>query len=251
MKNPKRPQSLNSVDVPSNPADAFYDKPGFALYGGFDLTEYVAYYRVSTERQGRSGLGLEAQRAMVEQFLQPTDTVAAEFTEIQSGKRDDRVELWNAINLVKKTRSKLLIPKLDRFSRKVSFISGIIDQGIELVVCEHPNVSTFFLHLLACFAEEERRQISERTRAALQAAKKRGTVLGLNAHVLAERRRLEKQEFFETIRVEFERAYGETGTFSGAARLLNERDVKTFKGGKWYPQTVRNYVLYGTSRQSG
>lgn len=206
------------------------------------MTEYVAYYRVSTERQGRSGLGLEAQRAMVEQFLQPHDQVVAEFTEIQSGKRDDRVELWNAINLVKKTRSKLLIPKLDRFSRKVSFISGIIDQGVELVVCEHPNVSTFFLHLLACFAEEERRQISERTKAALRAAKKRGTVLGRNATVLAVQRRLEKREFFETIRDEFEQAFEVAGSFSETARLLNERGVKTFKGGRWYPQTVKNYA---------
>ncbi|WP_240476357.1 recombinase family protein [Pseudophaeobacter arcticus] len=222
--------------------DAFYDKPRFVLYGGFKLTEYVAYYRVSTERQGRSGLGLEAQRAMVEQFLQPTDQVVAEFTEIQSGKSDDRVELWNAINLVKKNRSKLLIPKLDRFSRKVSFISGIIDQGVELVVCEHPNVSTFFLHLLACFAEEERRQISERTRAALRVAKKRGTVLGRNAQALAAQRRLEKREFFETVRVEFEQAISDAGTFSGAARLLNDRAVRTAKGGKWYPQTVRNYI---------
>ncbi len=205
------------------------------------MTEYVAYYRVSTERQGRSGLGLEAQRAMVEQFLQPTDSVVAEFTEIQSGKRDDRAELWNAINLVKKTRSKLLIPKLDRFSRKVSFISGIIDQGIELVVCEHPNVSIFFLHLLACFAEEERRQISERTKAALRAAKNRGTVLGRNAQALAAQRRLEKQEFFKTISNEFERALAQAGSFSGAARLLNESNVPTFKGGRWYPQTVKNY----------
>jgi DNA invertase Pin-like site-specific DNA recombinase len=178
---------------------------------------------------------------MVEQFLQPTDNVVAEFTEIQSGKRDDRAELWNAINLVKKTRSKLLIPKLDRFSRKVSFISGIIDQGIELVVCEHPNVSTFFLHLLACFAEEERRQISERTKAALRAAKNRGTVLGRNAHTLNAKRQSEKRDFFETIRNEFERAFEEAGTFSGTARLLNERGVRTAKGGKWYPQTVRNY----------
>ncbi len=206
------------------------------------MTEYVAYYRVSTERQGRSGLGLEAQRSMVEQFLQSTDQVVAEFTEIQSGNRDDRVELWNAINLVKKTRSKLLIPKLDRFSRKVSFISGIIDQGVELVVCEHPNVSTFFLHLLACFAEEERRQISERTKAALRAAKNRGTVLGRNATALAAQRRIEKREFFETVRVEFERALAEAGSYSGTARLLNERGVKTFKGGFWHPQTVKNYT---------
>ena len=210
------------------------------------MAEYVVYYRVSTERQGRSGLGLEAQRAMVEQFLSPADQVIAEFTEIQSGKRDDRAELWNAINLVKKTRSKLLIPKLDRFSRKVSFIAGIIDQGIELVVCEHPNVSTFFLHLLACFAEEERRQISERTKAALRAAKNRGIVLGRNAQALAARRQSEKRIFFETIRAEFERAMVETGSYSGAARLLNEQGVPTFKGARWYPQTVKNYVRAST-----
>ena len=204
------------------------------------MVEYVVYYRVSTERQGRSGLGLEAQRAMVEQFINPDDQVVAEFTEIQSGKRDDRVELWNAINLVKKTRSKLLIPKLDRFSRKVSFITGIIDQGIELAVCEHPNVSTFFLHLLACFAEEERRQISERTKAVLRAAKKRGTVLGRNAQALAAQRCLEKQEFFETIRVEFEQAFEDAGSHSGTAKLLNKRRVPTFKGTRWHPQTVKN-----------
>ncbi len=214
------------------------------------MVEYVVYFRVSTERQGRSGLGLEAQRSMVEQFLQPNDTVTAEFTEIQSGKRDDRVELWKAINLVKKTRSKLLIPKLDRFSRKVSFISGIIDQGIELVVCEHPNVSTFFLHLLACFAEEERRQISERTKAALSVAKTRGTVLGKNAKVLAKFRQTEKQEFLETIREEFEDALVEAGSYSGAAKLLNERGLKTRKGGKWYPQTVKNYAETEKAKQT-
>lgn len=183
---------------------------------------------------------------MVEQFLQHADNVIAEFTEIQSGKRDGRPVLWKAINLAKKTRFKLLIPKLDRFSRKVSFISGIIDQGIEVTVCEHPNVATFFLHLLACFAEEERRQISERTRAALRAAKKRGAVLGRNAQALAAQRRLEKENFFETIRPEFEQAITDAGSYSGTAVLLNERGVEIFKGGKWHPQTVKNYATLST-----
>lgn len=210
------------------------------------MVEYVVYYGVSTERRGGSGLGLDAHRAMVEQFLQHADNVIAEFTEIQSGKRDGRPVLWKAINLAKKTRSKLLIPKLDRFSRKVSFISGIIDQGIEVTVCEHPNVATFFLHLLACFAEEERRQISERTRAALRAAKKRGAVLGRNAQALAAQRRLEKENFFETIRPEFEQAITDAGSYSGTAVLLNERGVEIFKGGKWHPQTVKNYATLST-----
>lgn len=206
------------------------------------MTDYVVYYRVSTERQGRSGLGLEAQRAMVEQFLQPGDTVLDEFTEIQSGKKDDRVKLWKAINLVKKTRSKLLIPKLDRFSRKVSFISGIIDQGVELVVCGHPNVNTFFLHLLACFAEEERRQISERTKAALKAAKNRGTPLGRNASQLASMRRENRRKFALENADTLNRAVDEAGSISAAARWLNENRVPTATGGRWHTQTVKNYL---------
>ncbi|MCF8485861.1 MAG: recombinase family protein [Rhodobacteraceae bacterium] len=206
------------------------------------MTDYVVYYRVSTERQGRSGLGLEAQRAMVEAFLRPGDTVIDQFTEIQLGKKDDRVKLWKAINLVKKTRSKLLIPTLDRFSRKVSFISGIIDQGVELVVCEHPNVNTFFLHLLACFAEEERRQISERTKAALTAAKNRGTALGLNTHQLAATRRLERRKFALDCADTLMMAVAEAGSISAAARWLNDRKVPTATGGRWHPQTVKNYI---------
>lgn len=206
------------------------------------MAEYVVYYRVSTERQGRSGLGLDAQKTMVEAFLKPGDTVLAEFTEVQSGTKDDREKLWQAIALVKKTRSKLLIPKLDRFSRKVSFISGIIDQGIDLVVCEHPNVSTFFLHLLACFAEEERRQIAQRTKDALAAAKARGTVLGKNSRVLAEKHRAEKRAFVISIAGPLERALDESPSYAATARLLNQRGVPTANGGKWHTQTVINYL---------
>jgi DNA invertase Pin-like site-specific DNA recombinase len=206
------------------------------------MTDYVVYYRVSTERQGRSGLGLEAQRSMVKAFLQAGDAVIEEFTEIQSGKKDDRIKLWKAINLVKKAKAKLLIPKLDRFSRKVSFISGIIDQGVELVVCEHPNVNTFFLHLLACFAEEERRQISERTKAALTVAKSRGTVLGRNAKQLATIRREDRRKFALENAISLRSAITEAKTISAAARLLNDRRVPTANGGRWHPQTVKNYL---------
>lgn len=206
------------------------------------MVAYVVYYRVSTERQGRSGLGLDAQRSMVERFIQPTDAITAEFTEVESGKNDKRSELWKAITLVKKTKAKLLIPKLDRFSRKVSFISGIIDQGIELVVCEHPNVSTFFLHLLACFAEEERRQISERTRAALAEAKKRGRSLGVNGKRLAEVRRQAKAEFVHTNLSAFKLVWDQSSSASDAARRLNEAKLQTPKGTKWYPATVLSFA---------
>ena len=207
------------------------------------MVEYVVYYRVSTERQGRSGLGLDAQRSMVERFLQPVDKIAAEFTEVESGKNDKRLELWKAINLVKKTKGKLLIPKLDRFSRKVSFISGIIDQGVELVVCEHPNVSTFFLHLLACFAEEERRQISERTKAALAEAKKRGTVLGQNGRNLAVRRKAERKDFVLTNLSEFTAIWTASASASDTAKKLNEAAIGTPKGAKWHPSTVLRFAV--------
>ena len=206
------------------------------------MVDYVVYYRVSTERQGRSGLGLDAQRSMVERFLTSTDTIIAEFTEIESGKNDKRSELWKAITLVKKTKAKLLIPKLDRFSRKVSFIAGIIDQGVELVVCEHPNVNTFFLHLLACFAEEERRQISERTKAALAEAKKRGRVLGANGKKLAEARKQHKREFVEANLPAFRAIWDQAPSASEAARRMNAAKLKTPKGTKWYPATVLSFA---------
>ena len=200
------------------------------------------YYLVSTERQGRSGLGLDAQRSMVKRFLTSTDTIIAEFTEIESGKNDKRSELWKAITLVKKTKAKLLIPKLDRFSRKVSFIAGIIDQGVELVVCEHPNVNTFFLHLLACFAEEERRQISERTKAALAEAKKRGRQLGVNGKKLAEARKQHKREFVEANLPAFRAIWDQAPSASEAARRMNAAKLKTPKGTKWYPATVLSFA---------
>jgi DNA invertase Pin-like site-specific DNA recombinase len=206
------------------------------------MVDYVVYYRVSTERQGRSGLGLDAQRSMVERYLTSTDTIIAEFTEIESGKNDKRSELWKAITLVKKTKAKLLIPKLDRFSRKVSFIAGIIDQGVELVVCEHPNVNTFFLHLLACFAEEERRQISERTKAALAEAKKRGRVLGVNGKALAAARRQQKREFVEANLPAFKAIWDQAPSASEAARRLNAAKLATPKGTKWYPATVLSFA---------
>jgi DNA invertase Pin-like site-specific DNA recombinase len=208
------------------------------------MTDYVVYYRVSTEKQGRSGLGLDAQRSMVTNFLKPTDTVIEEFTEIQSGNKDNRQKLQECLRLVKKTKSKLLIPKLDRFSRKVSFIAGIIDQGVDIVVCEHPNVSTFFLHLLACFAEEERRQISERTRLALREAKKRGVELGKNGKVLSQINKQNKIDFIESIRGELLSVQTECASLSEMSRLLNYRRVPTYKNKQWYPQTVKNYLCH-------
>ena len=131
------------------------------------MGRFVAYLRVSTAKQGKSGLGLAAQRSKIEAFLSPEDELLAEYVETKSGKRDEREELWNAIRYAKRHSAKLVIAKLDRFSRKVSFISRIMDEGVSLAVADMPNASDFQLHIFAALAQEERRLISERTKAAL------------------------------------------------------------------------------------
>ena len=151
------------------------------------MNNYVAYYRVSTAKQGKSGLGLAAQREKIEDFARERECIIAEYTEIESGRRDQRCVLWEAIEYAKIHQAKLVIARLDRFSRNVSFISNIMDQGLELTIAEMPDATTFQLHIFAALAQEERRLISERTRAALAQAKKRGVVLGRNGAVLAQR----------------------------------------------------------------
>ena len=153
------------------------------------MGNYVAYYRVSTAKQGRSGLGLAAQKDKIQKFSEERGAVIAEFTEIESGRRDQRCVLWEAIEYAKQNDAKLVIARLDRFSRNVSFISKIMDEGIELTIAEMPDATTFQLHIFAALAQEERRLISERTKAALAQAKKRGVVLGRNGAVLAQRNR--------------------------------------------------------------
>lgn len=207
------------------------------------MADYVAYYRVSTTSQGRSGLGLAAQKSKIGEFLSADDGLIAEFVEVQSGKSDDRTELWNAITFAKKYSAKIVIAKLDRFSRKVSFIAGIMEQGISLVVAEMPNATDFQLHIFAALAQEERRLISERTRSALAEAKKRGVVLGSNGKVLAQRNR---QQAFETarrmepiIRPLLDAGY----SYSAIARILNDQGLASSKGGRFHPQTVKNLHL--------
>jgi DNA invertase Pin-like site-specific DNA recombinase len=153
--------------------------------------QFVAYYRVSTDRQGRSGLGLEAQQAAVRSYL-GTATPIAEFTEIETGRRNDRPELDRALALCRKRKARLIIAKLDRLSRNLAFIAALMDSGVEFVAVDNPHATRLTLHILAAVAEHERTMIGERTKAALQAAKARGIRLGRNgADRLAPRYRAE------------------------------------------------------------
>lgn len=206
------------------------------------MTRYVAYFRVSTAKQGKSGLGLAAQHSVVERFLSDGDELIAEFVEVQSGKNDERTELWKAINHAKKQDAKILIAKLDRFSRKVSFIAGIMEQGIGLVVAEMPHATDFQLHIFAALAQEERRLISERTRNALAEAKKRGVQLGKNGKVLAEQNREAAYQRAEVLRSLIMPLAMAGISFSEIARHLNASGIRTFRGKLFHAQQVCSLV---------
>ncbi len=141
--------------------------------------QVVSYLRVSTAKQGHSGLGLEAQRAAVAGFTAAGGhALVTEFLEVESGKRADRPQLEAALAACRLHRATLVIAKLDRLARNVAFIANLMDGGVEFVACDMPHANRLTLHLLAAIAEHEREMISQRTKAALQAAKARGVKLG-------------------------------------------------------------------------
>ena len=184
------------------------------------MEKYVAYYRVSTKGQARSGLGLAAQREIIERFIGNDKRLIGEYEEIESGRKDKREILWTAIAHAKREKAKLLIARLDRFSRRVSFIANLMEQGIGLTVAEMPTATDFQLHIFAALAQEERRLISERTKAALQQAKKRGVALGLNGAVLARRNKQSAEEFRTNLLRQIPEANCLTNT--QIARILSE-----------------------------
>jgi DNA invertase Pin-like site-specific DNA recombinase len=145
--------------------------------------KFVAYYRVSTERQGRSGLGLEAQQAAVANYLNGGDwRIVAEFTEVESGRRSDRPELAKALAAARLHRCPVVVSKVDRLTRSVSFLSKLLDAGVDVRFADLPQIEgatgRFMLHQMASVAELEAGMISTRTKAALAAAKARGKALG-------------------------------------------------------------------------
>lgn len=217
---------------------------------------FIAYYRVSTDRQGRSGLGLEAQRKAVMDYLNGGNwQLTGEFTEVESGKRsDNRPELAKALEACRRHKAKLVIAKLDRLARNVHFISGLMESKVDFVAADMPIVDKLTVHIMAAMAEHEREQISARTKAALAAAKARGTKLGWaipgrgHEQLYAARKgvsvRIQQADAFAANALPIIRDIEAAGitTLTGIAEALNARGIKTARGSKWAPTTVKNVM---------
>jgi len=207
-----------------------------------DKLRCVCYYRVSTQRQGESGLGLEAQKRAVEAFLRLRNgETLREFTEVESGRKSARPQLGEALTLCRKEKATLVIAKLDRLARNVHFISGLLESGVLFLAADQPTKDRFMLHVQAAFAEEEARRISERTKAAMLSAKIRGVEIGATGRALAIRHREEAIRQAEGYRQIIEKL--RLGGISGTRKLrdaLNLAGVRSPGGGCWHlPNTHR------------
>jgi DNA invertase Pin-like site-specific DNA recombinase len=198
-------------------------------------------------------LGLEAQRAAVAAHVTGRGEVVAEYVEVESGKRADRPELARALAEAKRAGAVLLIAKLDRLARNVAFIANLLESGVEVTAADMPEANRFVLHIMAAVAEQEGRAISERTKAALAAAKARGVKLGWsNPERASEQRqaakkgaavRMVKADDFAASVLPVIRDLRSSGiSLRGVANILNERRFETARGGKWQATTVRNML---------
>ncbi len=206
---------------------------------------YIAYYRVSTDKQGKSGLGLDAQRKAVEGHIKAAGGVLIEeYTEIESGHKNKRPELNTALSACKKQKAVLIIAKLDRLGRNVAFIASLMESRVDFVCCDNPHANRLMLHMLAAFAEHEREQISERTKKALAAAKARGVELGKNGKdVLAPQNKKEADRFAESMKpvIEDIKKAGCT-TIRGIRDELNRREIPSARENAWHYGTVYNLL---------
>jgi len=211
--------------------------------------KFVAYYRVSTDRQGQSGLGLDAQREAVARHIGQAELVA-EFTEVESGRKNDREQLAHALSLAKRTKATLVIAKLDRLARNVHFISGLLESNVPFVCADMPEADRTFLQMMAVFAEWEARKISERTKAALAQVKAQGRKLGSPTPELGSAAGIAKLQakadrYAERVGPVVREIIAKTGakTLRDIAEVLQARGIETPRGGcVWHASQVSNLL---------
>jgi len=211
--------------------------------------KFVCYYRVSTQKQGQSGLGLDAQRCAVQKYVASENgLVLAAYTETESGKSaKNRPELNKALDACRRVKAVLLIAKLDRLARNVHFISGLLESGVAFIAVDSPLKDRFMLHVQAAFAEEEARRISVRTKEALAAAKRRGVVIGATGRALAIRHAREATDRAQGYRAAFQEvSAGGARTTAQFRDALNAANLPGPGGGRWHlPNTYRTLKRLG------
>jgi DNA invertase Pin-like site-specific DNA recombinase len=214
---------------------------------------FIAYYRVSTARQGASGLGLEAQKKAVKDYLGGgAGDLAGEFLEVESGRRIDRPQLATALQACRQHYATLVIAKLDRLARDAHFLLGLEKAGVDFVACDMPSANRLTLGILALVAEEEARAISARTKAALAAAKARGTVLGTPGnltnielgvrHSAMARKAAAQRRAADLSPLIQELQQSGIATPSALARELSARSIPAPRGGSWHAIQVQRLL---------
>jgi len=213
--------------------------------------QFVTYYRVSTQRQGASGLGLDAQRQTVAQYLsERARTVLTEFVEVETGKGanalEKRPELRKALELCRKSGATLLIAKLDRLARNVHFVSGLIETGVDFIAADMPNANKVMIQMHAVMSEWERDQISERTKAALAAAKARGVILGATGPSNLRRHTEQRQDaarvFRERLKPVLDGFVAQGLSRRAMVKHLNALKITAPRGGKWSLGQVQRVI---------
>jgi DNA invertase Pin-like site-specific DNA recombinase len=224
---------------------------------------FVAYYRVSTKKQGASGLGLDAQRADLAAFVERTGgAVAKEFIEVESGKNNERPQLQSAIAFARRSKATLLVAKLDRLSRNVAFLANLMDSNLDFIAVDNPHANRFTVHILAAVAEHERELIAKRTKAALGAAKARGVKLGsarpghwrgreakrlegakLGAKRAAKAHRENARNAYTDVAPLIREMHAAGKSLRQIAAALNEQGIPTRRGKTWGAAQVRNVLI--------
>jgi len=228
------------------------------------MGQTVAYYRVSTQRQGRSGLGIDAQRTAVERFAEAEGiTILSEYVEVESGKGSDaldrRPQLATALSAARTAKCPVLVAKLDRLSRDVAFIAGLMAQRVPFIVAElGADADPFMLHLYAALAEKERRLIGERTRSALAGRKAQGAKLGnrrnpIQAAALGREAQVSEADRFAANILPVICAVQGAGAISLVAitDALNARGIRSARGGRWHVSAVQNVLARARASRSG